>query len=454
MTRRTGRRRGRAVRYARAGLLLALWSSRPTKASAHSAGMATESCSCHFGGSVPTVLLTPDLTQVNPGQSLNLSVSVSATNGQSAGFFLEASTGTFNIVDAGTKLAGNGVTHSATRTSASGTITFRVGWTAPATPGGVDFHVWANSANGHRDSAGDGEGTAFYSLAFGCAGRKFYLDGDADGIGSESSGYTVACRQPAHYSTEAGDCADNDPRIFPGNREVCDGRDNDCDGQADEGLELVTLCTDSDGDGHGVLGKATVVGCTSDKGFGLCDNDCDDSDPRRFPGAQELCNGKDDNCNQQVDENARPSCGVGWCRNVSPDCTTPCVPRLPQLEVCNNFDDDCDGVNDNGTDAQLCGAAGLVCSAGACVAVNTGPTQSAGTTSAGGSVGDPPLLLGGAPAGEAPEPPPSPSVGCSFAQRVLPSPLAAGALLAFAALFFRRRAASASALRPPLNDSN
>ena len=54
------------------------------------------------------------------------------------------------------------------------------------------------------------------------------------------------------------------------------------------------------------------MGCGISKGFGLCDNDCNDTDPTVYPTAQELCNNRDDTCNNQVDENARTRCGEGW----------------------------------------------------------------------------------------------------------------------------------------------
>ena len=274
---------------------------------------------CHRGGQPPTVTVTPDSTNVMPGQRVTLTIAISATNGTAGGFFMSKPTaGTFTA-GAGVKIwADGGASHTAPGRAVGNQVTFQVIWTAPAAPamGGVDFPVWAISANGNNTSQGDEEGAGFTSLAFGCgAGTKYYGDRDVDGYGMVESGWTMNCSQPMYYTTRIGDCNDSDPKMFPGNKEVCDAKDNDCNGMVDENLGNQMVCEDKDLDGHGVLGGMTRVGCVPNlKGFGLCDGDCDDNDPMIHPGSTEICNGKDDNCDGKVVVNARPTCGQGWCR--------------------------------------------------------------------------------------------------------------------------------------------
>jgi hypothetical protein len=338
-------------------------------AAAHKNGESAEGCNgCHSGGQPATVKISADQTLINPGQLVNLTISVSQTNGPVAGFFLETNgVGTLSIVDSGTKLLGGGVTHTAPRTGSGGWTTFKVGWTAPSTPGGVDINVWANSANGDGTPRGDGEGDGFFSTAFGCTGNEYYRDDDGDGVGAVASGYTMNCSLPQNYSTTGDDCNDNDAQIYPSAPEICDGKDNNCNGQIDENLPINTYCTDADGDGHGVTGQQTMMGCGPSKGFGLCDNDCNDHDATIYPTATELCNNRDDNCDGRVDENARIVCGVGWCAKYAIGCTSQCTPGQPRAEECNDFDDDCDGVVDNGTDLELCKKPGYACREGECV---------------------------------------------------------------------------------------
>ncbi|HKQ69550.1 MAG TPA: MopE-related protein [Polyangiaceae bacterium] len=348
-------------------------------------GMAADGCGgCHGSTSQPSVTITSDTPSIALGQTITLTITVQNTNGGVAGFYFRTSgVGTLKVVDTvGTKVIGPGIGHAKPGT-ASGTGTqFRVGWTAPATPGGVDFFVYALSGNNDGSPRGDGAGEGFLSVPFGCAGTKFYRDFDGDGFGGTQSGYTINCAKPQYYATVGGDCNDSNEKIFPGQPELCDGKDNNCNGMIDEGLPITQYCQDDDNDGHGVVGKMTKMDCGVSKGFGVCDGDCDEKNAKIYPGAQEVCNNQDDNCNNRVDDDARETCGLGWCRRYGAGCnTTVCTPGKPRAEECNAFDDDCDGVDDNGTDLELCGMAGMICHEGNCITSGT-----VVTTPDGGSV--------------------------------------------------------------------
>lgn len=95
--------------------------------------------------------------------------------------------------------------------------------------------------------------------------------------------------------------------------------------------------------------------------------DCDDQDPTAFPGAPELCDGIDNDCNEQVDESfdlgVPCSVGVGGCQRdgvkiCAPDESgTVCnaIPGDPAPELCNGIDDDCNGQVDDGLGTTTCG---------------------------------------------------------------------------------------------------
>jgi len=122
-------------------------------------------------------------------------------------------------------------------------------------------------------------------LLAGC-GKDFDSASDID---ADGDGYT-----------EVTDCDDYDALINPGASETCDGRDNDCDGLIDEDL-LGTLYRDTDGDGYGDDAE-TTEGCVGTGGYAAEGGDCDDEDAAVHPGADESCDGLDNDCDDEVDE--------------------------------------------------------------------------------------------------------------------------------------------------------
>lgn len=135
------------------------------------------------------------------------------------------------------------------------------------------------------------------------------------------------------------------------------------------------------------LGGIAAEGCNGCHGGGDTTTVSVDT---TYPGQQELCNDIDDNCDGRVDEDVRPTCGVGWCRAYAAACSTPsvCYPGAPREEECNLFDDDCDGIDDNGTDLERCGAPGLTRQLGQCVPVgDTGTDAGRATTGSDGGEG-------------------------------------------------------------------
>jgi hypothetical protein len=269
--------------------------------------------------------------------------------------------------------------HSAPRAGSSGTTTFKAQWTATRETG-VAFDVYAISANGDRTNRGDGAGEAHLQLLVGCTGATYYIDQDGDGHGSTDPAYTPRkeCEPPAGYAPVADDCDDFQAPLHPGAAEQCDLKDNDCDGVVDNDVVYQPYCADQDGDGYGVASGATKTDCKPSAGFGDCVGDCDDREAATHPSAAEVCDGRDNDCDGQVDEGAKPKCGVGLCARYAERCSSSCIPGEPFVEACDGYDNDCDGVVDNGTNQTLCSDAGLSCVLGHCTGT---PSSSGGTGS-------------------------------------------------------------------------
>jgi len=323
------------------------------------------------------------------GQVITLTIGVSQANGSTAGFYLTTAhdaPGKFEAFEAGTVASSSGVVHSMPRTGSAGITTFKARWTASQATG-VAFDVYALSANGNKTNRGDGAGSAELELLVGCTGSAYFIDQDADGYGSDDPAYASRkdCATPPGYAEKSGDCDDFHADVHPGAVEQCDLKDNDCDGQVDEDVVNQPFCEDKDGDGHGAPSSAPKMDCKPSPGFAVCDNDCDDRAKTTYPGATEICDGFDNNCDGKVDEGVRMVCGVGLCGRYATGCTSICTPGQPRAETCNGYDDDCDGTVDNGTNESLCGDATVSCVAGRCDGAGSGGAASAGLAGRGGN---------------------------------------------------------------------
>ncbi len=197
----------------------------------------------------------------------------------------------------------------------------------------------------------------------------WYQDSDLDGFGN-SAVFVVACTAPSGYVANALDCNDGCSSCYPGAPEVCDGLDNNCNGQTDEGV-LTTWYQDGDADGYGNP-AVFVTACTQPSGYVANSLDCNDGDFAINPGATEVCDGFDNDCDGLTDDAdpsvigqstwyadtdndgfGNPSASVLAC--VQPvgyvadntDCNDTCAACHPgAVEICDGLDNDCNGQTD------------------------------------------------------------------------------------------------------------
>lgn len=161
----------------------------------------------------------------------------------------------------------------------------------------------------------------------------YYADSDLDGYGDLLDQGNSFCTDPGSgYSVNNEDCNDANASINPAASEVCNGLDDNCNGNFDEGLIFTTFFQDNDLDGYGDLQDAGNLFCSDPgSGYSMVNSDCNDSSAIVNPSANEICNNTDDNCNGATDEGLTLSNfyadsdgdGFGTATNVIASCMEP-----------------------------------------------------------------------------------------------------------------------------------
>ncbi len=214
-------------------------------------------------------------------------------------------------------------------------------------------------------------------------GLTAWFDSDGDGAGDPASPVITCIPRPGIVLNDR-DCDDTWASAAPGNPEICDGIDNDCDGSTDDADPNLLLITrtgwheDLDGDGFGNP-LSGVLACAPPASHVADGSDCDDEDPDAYPGAAEVCDGIDNDCDRITDD-ADPDL-VGGVEVMADDdgdgfgvlglSAFVCEPPLDLVlegdcddedaasypgapEICDKADNDCDGlIDDDDGDVDL-----------------------------------------------------------------------------------------------------
>lgn len=144
--------------------------------------------------------------------------------------------------------------------------------------------------------------------SIGCTSH--YYDADNDGYGTSDS-LCLCYALDLYRATQTNDCDDNDPDVKPAGREICNnGKDDNCDGVQDtqNADGCVNYFIDEDGDGYGATGNSACLCGPSGIYTAPAGGDCKDKIFAINPGAEEICNGIDDNCSGAIDENPTTLC--------------------------------------------------------------------------------------------------------------------------------------------------
>jgi len=193
--------------------------------------------------------------------------------------------------------------------------------------------------------------------------KNIVVDGTVSLADEDGDGYTIDV-----------DCNDTDDAINPGASEVCNGIDDNCNGDIDDGVGTIWYA-DADSDTYGDV-AVTTIACDVPLGYVGDNTDCNDTNADINPAASEICNGLDDNCNGSIDEDlvydtwyadadgdgfGDAATAVSTCDGApggyvadNTDCNDGSASIHPDaIEICNAVDDNCNGLADEGIDLSI-----------------------------------------------------------------------------------------------------
>lgn len=175
----------------------------------------------------------------------------------------------------------------------------------------IGDYLQTDMRNNFTDQCGNGvsygsnyDGTAFSS----CTEVKEVTVTPSDSCGNIGSPVIFQFSLTTPFTDNDGDgftnetdCNDANVDVYPGAPEICDGLDNNCNGTIDEGVTLLPFYYDNDQDGYGDDNNV-VMACQLPSGLTATGGDCNDTDNTIYPGAEEICDALDNNCDGIVDE--------------------------------------------------------------------------------------------------------------------------------------------------------